>query len=75
MSFEKAIDTPDFYLWGAAKSAVYRDHPHMPHELKPAITAYIRNVSQADLQKVFENKIKQVQACINTRGHHFQHLL
>jgi hypothetical protein len=29
----------------------------------------------ADLQKVFVNKIKRVQACIDARGHHFQHLL
>jgi hypothetical protein len=27
-------------------------------ELKPATTAYIRSISQADLQKVFANKIK-----------------
>jgi hypothetical protein len=29
----------------------------------------------ADLQKMFANKIKRVQACIDARGHHFQHLL
>jgi hypothetical protein len=28
-----------------------------------------------DLQEVYENKIKRVQACIDTRGHYFQHLL
>jgi hypothetical protein len=66
---------PDFYLWGAAKSAVYRDRPGKLNELKAAMTAYTRNISQADLQKVFENKIKEVQACIDTRGHHFQHPL
>jgi hypothetical protein len=37
-----------------------------------ALTAYIRNISQADLQKVFANKIKRVQACLDARGHHFQ---
>ena len=62
-------------LRGAAKSAVYRDPPRTLSELKIAITAYIRNISRADLQKVFANKIKQVQACIDARGHHFQHLL
>ena len=36
---------------------------------------YIRNISQADLQKVFANKIKRVQACMDARGHHFQKLL
>jgi hypothetical protein len=66
---------PDFYPWGAAKSAMYRDRPRTLSELKTAITAYIRNISQADLQKVFVNKIKWVQACIDARGHHFQHIL
>jgi hypothetical protein len=69
------LTPPDFYLWGAAKSAVHCDCPHTLNELKTAITAYIRNISQADLQKVFANKIKWVQACIGARGHHFQHLL
>jgi hypothetical protein len=51
---------PDFYLWGAAKSAVYRDRPRTLNELYTAITAYIRNISQADLQNLFGNKIKRV---------------
>jgi hypothetical protein len=73
---EKFQETPpDFYLWGAAKSAVYHDHSCTLNELKTAITVYIRNISPADLQKVFANKIKQVQACMDAHGHHFQHLL
>jgi hypothetical protein len=40
------------------------------NELKTAITAFIRIISQTDLQKVFGNKIKRVQACIDGRGHH-----
>jgi hypothetical protein len=62
------VTPPEFYVWGAAKSAVYCNRP------KTAITAYIRNVSQTDLQKMFANKIKRVQAYIDARGHHFQHL-
>jgi hypothetical protein len=69
------LTPPHFYLWGAAKSAVYRDRPRMLNELKTAITAFIRNVSQADLQKVFTNEIKRVHACIDARGHHFQQLV
>jgi hypothetical protein len=56
------LTAPDFYLWGAAKSAVYHDRPRTLNEFKTAITAYIRNLSQANLQKVFANKIKRVQA-------------
>jgi len=58
-----------------SKSAVYRDRPRTLNELKTAITAYIRAISQADLQEVFANKIKRVQACIDARGRHFQHPL
>jgi hypothetical protein len=49
--------------------------PHRKCNSYTAITAYIRKISQADLQKVFANKIKWVQACIDARGHHFHHLL
>jgi hypothetical protein len=65
----------DFHLWVAAKSAVYRDRPLTLSELKTAITAYIRNISQADLWKGFASKIKRVQARTDARGHHFQHPL
>jgi hypothetical protein len=43
-------------------------------ELKTAITVYI-NISQPDLQKVFAQKMKLVQACTDARRHHFQHIL
>jgi hypothetical protein len=69
------LTPPDFYLWGTAKSAVYRDHPRKFKELKTAITVYIRKISQAGLQKVFVNKIKRVQACTDARGRHFKHPL
>jgi hypothetical protein len=69
------LTPPECYLWGEAKSAVYRDRPRTLNELKTAITAYIRNISQADLQTVFTNKIKRVQTCFDARGHHIQQLL
>jgi hypothetical protein len=59
----------------SSKTAVHRDRPRTLNGLKTAVTAYIRNISQADLQKVFANKIKRFQACTDARGHHFQHLL
>jgi hypothetical protein len=46
------LTPPDFYLCGAAQSAVCRDRPRKFNELKTAITAYIINISQADLKKV-----------------------
>jgi len=64
------LTPPDFCLSGVANSAVCRDRPRTLNEVKTAITAYIRNITQADLQKMFANKIKRVQACIDARGHH-----
>ena len=52
-------------------ATLYCDGPRTLNELITAINAYIRNISQADLQKVFGNKIKRVQASIDARGHHF----
>jgi len=87
MSFEKARDTSiqcrsnllktsqkHLYLI-AAKSAVYLDRPRKLNEFKTAVIVYIRNISQAALHKVLENKIKRVQACMDARGPHSQHLL
>jgi hypothetical protein len=48
------------YLCGAAKCAVCCDRPRAVNELETAVTAYTRNTSQADLQKVFGSKIKRV---------------
>jgi DNA-binding FrmR family transcriptional regulator len=59
----------------AEKSAVCRDRLRRLNELKTALTAYMRNISQAHLQEVFANKIKRVKACIDARGHYFQQLL
>jgi hypothetical protein len=57
------------------RKAVYCDRSRTLNELNTAITAYVRNISQTDPQKVFVNKIKRGHACIDARGHHFQHLL
>jgi hypothetical protein len=58
-SFAKDLTPADFYLWGTAKSAAYRDRLRTLNELKTAIPTYIRNISQADIQKLFANKIKR----------------
>jgi hypothetical protein len=54
---------------------LHGDRPRTLNELKTTITAYIRNILQANLQKAFVNKIKRVQACIDTSVHHFLQLL
>ena len=76
---EKFPETPpDFYLWGGGggqQNLQYVVIAYVRVMNKSEITVYIRNIIQAYLQKVFANEIKQVQACMGARGHHFQHLL
>jgi hypothetical protein len=43
--------------------------------IKIIAQAGTRDFPSSDLQKVFANKIKRVQSCIDALGHHFQHLL
>lgn len=69
------LNPPDFYLWRAAKSAVYQDRPCTLDDLQAAITAFIQSISSEQLIAVFRNKIRRVQACIDAKGGHFQHNL
>lgn len=69
------LTPPDFFLWGAAKQTVYRNRPHTIDELKAAITAYISEITVLQLRKVFANKMKRVQCCIDVNGGHFEHIL
>ena len=62
------LNPPDFYLWGAAKSAVYRDCPCTLDDLQAVITAFIQSISSEQLIAVFRNKIRKVQACIDAKG-------
>jgi hypothetical protein len=64
----------DYYLWGAAVK-VYKDNPHSIEELKAAITACTGYITSEQLKKVLSSKIKRIQACLNARGGHFEHLL
>jgi uncharacterized protein YifN (PemK superfamily) len=70
-----ALSLAESHSTRIVKYAVHRDRLRPLYDLKTAISAYIRNIPQADMQKVFANKIKRVQACINARGHHFQRIL
>ena len=58
------LNPQDFYLLGAAKSTVYRDRPRTLDDLQAAIKAFIQSISS-----------KQLQACIDATGGHFQHNL
>ena len=62
------LNPPVFYLWGTAKSAVYRDRPRTLDDLQAAIIAFIQSISSEQLIAVFRNKIRRVKDCIDAKG-------
>jgi hypothetical protein len=60
--------SPDSYLWGAMKVAVYEDNPHVLLELKEAIANFIGSIPPFELSRVSANKTRRVHACLPARG-------
>ena len=69
------LTSPDFFLWGYLKDAVYRSNPRDLKQLKMNITGAIEELNEGTLRKIARNMVKRVDKCIEMNGHHFQHLL
>ncbi|KAJ4439381.1 hypothetical protein ANN_07503, partial [Periplaneta americana] len=68
--------TPLYYFfWGTANSKLYQSNPITIDELEHGITNFFNSVTKKTLNKVFENKVKWVDICLQENGRHFQHLL
>jgi hypothetical protein len=50
------LTSPDYYLWGPMKGAVYNDNPHALFELKKAIPNIIRNIPAIELSSEFPKR-------------------
>ncbi|PSN34321.1 hypothetical protein C0J52_23726 [Blattella germanica] len=59
----------------SAKFRVYQTNHTTTNELKCEIAELFNSVTNEILIKVFENKVKRVDVCIEENGGHFQHLL
>jgi hypothetical protein len=57
------------------KGAVYKDIPYTLLEVEKAITHFFRNIPTTELSRIFANKIRIADACLQGSGGHFQHLL
>jgi hypothetical protein len=62
------VTSPDFYLWGEMKGAVYKDNHYTFLELKDAIADFFRNIPPTELSRVFANKTRHVDACLQHVG-------
>lgn len=65
----------DFYLFGNLKNKIFKNRLHNLNELQEAIVQEISNITQDELQRVFNNLKRRVNICLENNGQHFQHLL
>jgi hypothetical protein len=56
--------TPDYYLWGAMRGAIYKDN-HTLLELKEAVANLIRNIPPTELSRVLCKQDKTCR-CVST---------
>ena len=62
----------DYFLWGYVKDRVYGQKPATMSDLKSLIAEAIRSVTTATVSKVYGNFEKQLAACIEQHGGHFE---
>lgn len=66
----------DYWLWGYLQSKVYqRIPPKDKNELILRIREAIRNITKEMTAAAIDNVLKRLQAVVDERGGHFQHLL
>ena len=64
----------DFFLWGACKDNVYKEHPRSEPDLKAAVEAYVQTVSIKTCRNVTDNLAIRVKACCVRGDAHIEHL-
>ena len=64
----------DFFLWGACKDNVYKEHPRSKPDLKAAFEVYVQIVTIKTCRNLIENFTIRVSACCVRGGAHIEHL-
>jgi hypothetical protein len=65
----------NFYLGESLKDKVYKTNPHILEELRKSIYHKISAISKEECQRVNINVSCSYTKCIQSQGHHSQHLL
>ncbi len=69
------LTLPDFVLWTYSTNSVYLNKPTTVDELKTEIEAQIHNIDENTCKRVFQNMIRQLDACQAIGEEQFQHNL
>lgn len=69
------LTSPDFFLWGYIKNIVYDTPPTTPDDMRERIRNAFRSITPYILRRVNQSFQDRIRLCIETDGHHFEHLL
>jgi hypothetical protein len=61
----------DYFVWGYAKTNVFKNNPHTIGELKVEIENFISSIPQDMCQRAINNMRRRINLCIERQGHHF----
>lgn len=68
------LTSPDFFLWGYLKDAVYRQAPTTQENMRVRIRDACRAIPRDVLLRTVDGFERRVQACLNMNGGIFEHL-
>lgn len=69
------LTSPDFFLWGYLKGKVYETIPTTPENMRDRIIRACAEIPAEMLGECVSSFTKRVNKCIESQGHHFEHLL
>lgn len=65
----------DFFLWGVLKDMVYKEVPTTVQDMRERIIRACSLIQTDIINRAIQSMRIRVQACIESGGHHFEHLL
>lgn len=69
------LTSPDFYLWGFLKDAVYRERPTTKANMIQKIQVACESIPRATLLGTVSNFHRRLQLCLQENGATFEHLI
>jgi len=69
------LTSPDFYLWGYLKNAVFQQQPTTRADMRDRIRQACEAIPRATLLRTVQNFYRRVNLCQQAAGGNFEHLL
>ena len=69
------LNPVDYKIWGCLQERVYQKRIHDVDELKQRLVEVWSDFGQTIIDGAIDEWRKRLQACVRSKGHHFEHIL